>query len=44
MAEIIWTESAVSDLDEIAGYIALDNPDAASMLVENTFSQVDRLA
>lgn len=43
MAEIIWTEPAVSDLDDIAGYIALDNPDAASMLVENTFSKVDRL-
>lgn len=44
MAEIIWTEPAVSDLDEIAGYVALDNPDAASMLVKNTFSKVDRLA
>ncbi len=44
MAEIIWTEPAVSDLDEIAEYIALDNPQAASTLVENTFSNVDRLA
>ena len=44
MAEIIWTEPAVSDLDEIAEYIALDNPAAASMLVENTFSKVDLLA
>lgn len=44
MAEIIWTEPAVSDLDAIAEYIALDNFDAASMLVENTFAKVDRLA
>ena len=29
MAELIWTEPALSDLDTIADYIALDNPDAA---------------
>jgi hypothetical protein len=33
MAEIIWTESALSDLDAIADYIALDKPEAAHSLV-----------
>jgi plasmid stabilization system protein ParE len=28
MAEIIWTEPALSDLDTIADYIALDKPEA----------------
>lgn len=28
MAEIIWTEPALADLDAIADYIALDKPDA----------------
>jgi toxin ParE1/3/4 len=26
MAQIIWTEPAVQELDEIADYISLDNP------------------
>ena len=43
MAEIVWTEPAVSGIEEIAEYIALDNPDAASEVVKNTFSKVDRL-
>ena len=30
MAEIIWTEPALADLDAIADYIALDKPDAAA--------------
>jgi len=34
MAQIIWTEPALSDLDEIAEYIALDKPNAANRLVE----------
>jgi plasmid stabilization system protein ParE len=32
MAEVIWTDAALSDLDAIADYIALDNPDAAKFL------------
>jgi addiction module RelE/StbE family toxin len=44
MAEIIWTEPALSDLDAIADYFALDNPDAARTLVQNVFSHVGQLA
>ena len=44
MAEVIWTEPALSDLDAIADYIALDNPIAAAALVQRVFSHVERLA
>jgi plasmid stabilization system protein ParE len=37
MAEIICTDPALSDLDAIADYIALDNPEAAKVLVQNVF-------
>ena len=43
MAKIIWTEPALDQLDEIAGYIALDNPVAASQLVVKVFKRVDLL-
>ena len=43
MAQVIWTEPALYDLEEIAEYIALDKVSAASMLVKNVFSTVDRL-
>lgn len=43
MAEIIWTEPALSDLKEVADYIALDKFDAARKLVKKVFSTVDRL-
>ncbi|WP_048307059.1 type II toxin-antitoxin system RelE/ParE family toxin [Halomonas sp. PR-M31] len=43
MAEIIWTDPALQELDAIAGYIALDNPAAASRLVEAVFDKTDRL-
>ncbi|GGA10975.1 type II toxin-antitoxin system RelE/ParE family toxin [Dyella caseinilytica] len=44
MAEIIWTEPALSELDEIADYIALDNPQAARDLVHRVFQHVEQLA
>ncbi|HWF18138.1 MAG TPA: type II toxin-antitoxin system RelE/ParE family toxin [Verrucomicrobiae bacterium] len=44
MAEIIWTEPALGDLDGIADYIALDKPDAASRLVRRVFERVELLA
>ncbi len=44
MAEIVWTEPALSDLDAIADYIALENPVAASELVKRIFSHVEQLA
>lgn len=43
MAEVIWTEPALSDLDAIADYIALENPDAARALVQRVFHHVDQL-
>ena len=44
MAEIVWTEPALSDLDAIADYIALDKPAAASQLVRRVFEHVGQLA
>ena len=43
MARLIWTEPALLDLDEIAEYIALDNPLAASRYVQKVFDRVMRL-
>jgi toxin ParE1/3/4 len=43
MAEIIWSEPALSDLDAIADCIALDKPDAASRLVERVVRHVELL-
>ena len=44
MAEVVWTEPALSDLDAIADYIALDNPEAAAKLVQAVFAHVGQLA
>lgn len=43
MAQIIWTEPALNDLNDIAEYIAVSNPNAAKQLVENVFNKVQRL-
>lgn len=43
MAEIVWTEPSLADLDAIADYIALDNPAAASALVQRVFAHVEQL-
>jgi plasmid stabilization system protein ParE len=44
MAELIWTEAALSDLDAIADYIALENHEAARGLVQRGFDHVAQLA
>jgi len=44
MAEIVWSEPALSDLDAIADYIALENPAAAAEVVERIFGHVGQLA
>ncbi|WP_426701553.1 type II toxin-antitoxin system RelE/ParE family toxin [Rhodanobacter sp. Col0626] len=44
MAEIVWSEPALSDLDAIADYIALENPLAASELVKRIFDHVAQLS
>ena len=43
MARVVWTEPALSDLEAIADYIALDNPIAAQKLVRRVFEHVDQL-
>ncbi len=43
MAKVVWTEPAVSDLDAIADYIALDNPAAARQLVQRVLECVEQL-
>jgi toxin ParE1/3/4 len=44
MAEIVCSEPALSDLDAIADYIALEDPVAASELVKQIFGHVEQLA
>ncbi len=41
---LVWTDSALADLDSIADYIALDNFDAARKLVQRVFDRVEQLA
>jgi len=43
MAQIIWTEPALNDLDAIADYIAIENPVAAAELVQRVFGHVGQL-
>lgn len=43
MAEVIWTEPALQELDAIAEYIALDNSAAASHLVQEIFDKTECL-
>ncbi|WP_275547229.1 MULTISPECIES: type II toxin-antitoxin system RelE/ParE family toxin [unclassified Pseudomonas] len=44
MAEIVWTSPALEQLNDLAEYIALDNPDAARALVGRVMDTVSRLA
>ena len=44
MAEIIWTEPALNDLEAIADFIALENPVAAAQLVQRVVDHVAQLA
>lgn len=43
MAEIVWSEPALADLEAIADYIALEHPTAASELVRRVFAHVEQL-
>lgn len=43
MAEIIWTNPAVEDVNDIAEYIALSNLQSAKKLVTTIFDKVERL-
>ncbi|WP_396216972.1 type II toxin-antitoxin system RelE/ParE family toxin [Gemmatimonas sp.] len=44
MAEIVWTEPALADLDAIADYIAVENSRAAAELVRRVFAHIEQLA
>ena len=44
MAQVIWTASALNDLDSIASYIGSRNPDAGARLVERVFAHTHQLA
>lgn len=43
MAQVIWTEPVIDNLDEIAEYIARSNPIAASRFALDVLSAVGRL-
>lgn len=43
MAEIIWINPALDDLNDIAEYIALSNLQSAKKLVSKIFEKVERL-
>jgi toxin ParE1/3/4 len=43
VARLIWSQPALLDLEEIAEYIALDNPSAAARYVRKVFLAVERL-
>jgi plasmid stabilization system protein ParE len=44
MVEIVWSEPALSDLDAIADYIALEDKAAAVELVRRILGHVEKLA
>lgn len=44
MAEIVWTEPALADLDAIADHIAIEDPAAAAALVGRVLDHVGQLA
>jgi plasmid stabilization system protein ParE len=43
MAQVIWTEPALNDLEAIADYIAIENPVAAAALVQRVLGHVEQL-
>jgi len=43
VAEVVWTDTAISDLDDIAAYIAQDSPKAAERMAEKIVMAALRL-
>lgn len=41
--KVRWTPEAVTDLEQISGYIAEDNPEAALRTVREIFSRIEEL-
>jgi len=44
VAEVVWSEPAIADLEAIADYIALENRVAASELLRRVVGHVEQLA
>lgn len=44
MAEVVWSEPALADLEAIADFIALEDPAAAAELVQRVLAHVEQLA
>ena len=42
--QIVWLNKALQNLDNIAAYIAQDNPSAASQVIALIIAQIDQLA
>lgn len=43
MARVIWAETALRDLESIAEYIELDDPEAAKRVVRRAFEKTEQL-
>ncbi len=43
MVKVVWTASAIQDLDDIGGFIAKDSIKYAEIIVENLFNAPDIL-
>jgi toxin ParE1/3/4 len=43
MAEVVWTEPALNDLDAIADYIAVGDSAAARQFIRDVFKHIDHL-
>ena len=43
MARVIWAETALKDLESVAEYIELDDPEAAKRAVRRAFEKTDQL-
>lgn len=43
MAQVVWTEPALSELEKIAEFIAIDSFEAAQNLVQSVFARVEQL-
>lgn len=44
MAEVVWSDPALADLEAIADYVAIENRTAAAELVRRVIGHVDQLA
>ena len=43
MAEVVWTEPALAQLEAVAEFIALDKPEAARAVVRQVFEATDHV-